>query len=324
MSETYQLPSIPYLRLRVTLHADDPAELPAFHGSMLRGAFGHALRRLTCTMGPEQPCATCVLRRTCFYTRLFEPILDEAPAPFLRGVTSVVRPYVFEPRGGAGRLAPGDPLAFDLLLFGQAIELQAYAVLAIERMARGGLAKGRARFRLHQVEALAPDHRWQTLYAPGVPLTRPAPPSPAPPELPVQTETTPEQPLALRFLTPLRLKVRDRLADRPNVRDLVFNTLRRILELAAVHAPEAAVDWSFRAYLAQTAAVQVLSAHLAWHDQERWSHRQNAAMTLGGVVGRLVLTGDLTPFLPLLRIAEVVHIGKGATFGLGKIAVEAA
>jgi hypothetical protein len=62
---------------------------------------------------------------------------------FLHGIENAVRPYVFEPRGGAGRLAPGDPLVFDLLLFGQAIELQAYAVLAVERMARGGLGTRR-------------------------------------------------------------------------------------------------------------------------------------------------------------------------------------
>src|SRR5262249_55316300 len=156
MSEPYRLPTIPYLRLRVTLEAGEPAEMPAFHGSMLRGAFGHALRRLACSLGPEQECATCILRRTCHYTRLFEPSLEEAPPPFLRGVTSVVRPYFFEPRGGAGWLSRGAPLTFDFLLFGQAIELQAYAVLAIECMARGGLGKGRARFHLHQVEALAP------------------------------------------------------------------------------------------------------------------------------------------------------------------------
>jgi hypothetical protein len=130
--------------------------------------------------------------------------------------------------------------------------------------------------------------------------------------------------VTLRFLTPLRLKVRDRLADRPSLRDLVFNMLRRVLELAYVHTLGAAVDWSFRSLLDQTAGLRVLSADLAWHDQERWSQRQKASMKLGGVVGRLVLEGDLAPFVPLLRTAEIVHVGKGATFGLGKIAVEPA
>jgi CRISPR-associated endoribonuclease Cas6 len=33
--------------------------------------------------------------------------------------------------------------------------------------------------------------------------------------------------------------------------------------------------------------------------------------------------GDLAPFSPLLRGGEILHVGKGATFGLGRIALEA-
>ncbi len=64
------------------------------------------------------------------------------------------------------------------------------------------------------------------------------------------------------------------------------------------------------------------SADLRWLDWERWSQRQNAAMKLGGLVGTLTLEGDVAPFAPLLRAAEVLHAGKGATFGLGKVEVE--
>jgi CRISPR/Cas system endoribonuclease Cas6 (RAMP superfamily) len=43
-------------------------------------------------------------------------------------------------------------------------------------------------------------------------------------------------------------------------------------------------------------------------------------MKLGGIVGELMLEGEeVAPFLPLLGAAEIVHVGKGATFGLGKI-----
>jgi len=45
-------------------------------------------------------------------------------------------------------------------------------------------------------------------------------------------------------------------------------------------------------------------------------------MLFGGLLGQLDLEGDLTPFVPLLRTAEILHVGKGATFGLWRIAVE--
>ncbi|HEX9944261.1 MAG TPA: hypothetical protein VGG03_19800, partial [Thermoanaerobaculia bacterium] len=93
----YRLPAIPYLRLTHVLRALAPARLPAFKGSMLRGAFGHALRRSVCLMGPEQPCETCRLRRACAYTRIFETFVEDEPPPLLRGLDAAPRPYVFEP-----------------------------------------------------------------------------------------------------------------------------------------------------------------------------------------------------------------------------------
>jgi hypothetical protein len=44
-------------------------------------------------------------------------------------------------------------------------------------------------------------------------------------------------------------------------------------------------------------------------------------MKLGGLVGTLTLEGDVSPFAPLLRAAEILHTGKDAVFGLGKIEV---
>jgi hypothetical protein len=97
--------------------------------------------------------------------------------------------------------------------------------------------------------------------------------------------------------------------------------LRRALELAHFHVHGAAIDWTFRPLLAQAAAVQVTAASLRWRDWQRYSNRQQSTMSLGGFVGDLELAGDLAPFAPLLRAAEILHVGKGATFGLGKMEI---
>jgi hypothetical protein len=310
------IPAIPYLRLRHTLRALAPARLPPYKGSLLRGAFGHALRRSVCAMGPDQPCESCRLRRACVYTRIFETFIEDAPPPFLRGLPTSPRPYVFEPLEETLDFAPGDPLPFDLLLLGQAAELQAYATLAVERMAAAGLGAHRVPFELARVDALAPDGSWIPVFAEGRPLGPAVPPS-LPPREPF---AAPRATIHLR--TPLRLKERGGLAETVDFRALTFAMIRRALELAHFHVPGAAIDWSFRPLLDRAAAVRA-TPRLAWHDWDRYSNRQQRKVTLGGLLGTLELEGDLDGDLAhLLRAAEILHVGKGATFGLGKIEID--
>lgn len=334
------LPRIPYLRLRVTLRALAPAALPPFHGSMLRGAFGHALRRAACTMGPAQPCPTCRLRRACAHSRLFEALIDGSgrePPPFLRGLPTAPRPYLFEPGSAARSLAPGGELPFDLLLFGQAVDLLAYSLVAVERMAAAGLGRGRAPFELLHVRCPGAAGEWRDVFtagrglADGEPPVAVIPPGPAGQSAGLyRAATMASTPVPLsvgvvagrgviRFLTPARFKVRHQLARAVTFRGLAFAMLRRVLEVAHFHVPGAAVDWTIRPLLEHAGTVRLVASDLYWRDWERYSARQETRMALGGLVGSLEVEGDLTPFEPLLAAAEVLHVGKGTTFGLGRL-----
>jgi hypothetical protein len=305
MDSPYPLPALPYVRLRCTLRAEAPAVLPPFKGSLLRGAFGHALRRLTCAFGPHQACADCALRHTCAYPRIFETRIEADPPPFLRGLPTSPRPYIFEPGTDERSFSPGDPLPFDLLLLGQAADLQAYALLAIERMARNGLGRDRIPFVLDDAKATTPSGTWKTVYAEGR----------------ISPALATLQPL-LRFLTPTRLMVRGTLQEEPGFRPLVFAALRRALELSWFHHPEAPLDWNFHSLLDRASKIRIPAKTLRWHDWERYSNRQGRKIEMGGFVGMMHLEGDLQPFTQLLRMTEVLHVGKGATFGLGRVAVD--
>ena len=41
-------------------------------------------------------------------------------------------------------------------------------------------------------------------------------------------------------------------------------------------------------------------------------------MKMGGFVGEITFEGGIGPFMPLIRASEVLHVGKGTSFGLGK------
>lgn len=310
----YALPRIPYLRLRFVLRSEGKAFLPPFKGSLLRGAFGHALRCATCSRGLGHECRDCFLRRACLYTRLFETFVEGEPPPFLKGLPTSPRPYVFEPLTEATDFEPGDPLVFDLLLFGQATDLAAHALLAVERMAGGGLGARRFPFVLDRVGVLQPGGGWQEVYQEGraMPaLGRVAPRFPS--AAPVEERIT------LEFLTPTRLQVQGRLVEEPGFRALAFAMLRRTLELAWFHLPGVEIDWHFRPLLDLASQVSVTGSDLRWQELHRYSNRQGRKISLGGFVGTLELEGDLAPFGPLLRTAEILHLGKETTFGLGRV-----
>src|SRR5690606_18577377 len=112
---------------------------PDYAGSMLRGAFGHALRRVSC-MTRMKNCTGCPLLATCPYSQIFEtPPLANHP---LQKFSAMPNPYVIEPpEGGARSLGEGDTFSFSMVLMGKALQQLPLIVLAWERALAQGLGK---------------------------------------------------------------------------------------------------------------------------------------------------------------------------------------
>ena len=325
----YRIPKIPYLRLRFQTVAGQRCHLPVQKGSLLRGAFGHALRRTVCVMGPKQECQPCLLRTQCIYPRLFETFIEEPAPRFLRGLKTAPRPYVFEPFDTATEYAAGTALAFDLILLGRAAALYPYAIYAVDLMAKAGLGAKRHPFTLQQVMWQKNDagtksldeNGWERLYD-GASQRLLVEPNPL--VIPNGASNSCNGSLQLEFLTPTRLKFKNELTMDFTFRMLVFKMLRRVLELVHFHVPEATVDWEFHDLLVAADEVQVANSHLYWVDWVRRSNRQQTTMKMGGLMGLLNLEGPVEPFMDLLRTSAVVHVGKGAVFGNGKVGVVSA
>lgn len=45
-------------------------------------------------------------------------------------------------------------------------------------------------------------------------------------------------------------------------------------------------------------------------------------MDFSGLLGNVQFEGNITPFVPWLYAAQILHIGRNTTFGMGKIEVE--
>ncbi len=305
-------------RLRLTLEPLATIELTDFAGTVVRGGFGIAFKHTACPLR-RQPCDTCLLASSCVYIKVFETPVPEG-TPLLPAGGKAPRPFIIEPPEADHRFAPGEPIDIGLTLLGRAEEQLPYFIYAFRRLGEMGLGRGRGRFRLTHVTLTNPDEPPAPLLTPESTRLSPGPyacPLPALPATPPAGGDD-ASPLTLHLHTPVRLKERGRYGARPTFPVLIKHLLRRLSLLAACHGTGLpALD--HRAWIRAAEGVVLASEALQWRDLERYSTRQRARMRLGGWTGTVTFHGPWPSFRPLLTAAELLHLGQGATFGLGRI-----
>ena len=300
-----ELRKIRYARFRLEMAAGDRLRLPAYKGSTLRGAFGHAFKKLVCVKR-DLDCATCLIRDRCVYDYVFETPFSGAGDP--HGYPFAPHPFVIEPPEETREVyEPGT--GFQV---GRALDYLPYFIYAFEEMGRRGVGAGRGKAALKRVVGLGSDAE-QCVYQADTGQLRPDyPVCVGPPNAQVEGTT-----LRLHLRTPLRLKAAGRYTNRLDFPLLVRALFRRSADLARFHCG-AELDLDPRHWLARAAEVQTVSSQVRWYDWERYSQRQERKTPLGGLVGAVEFTGEWQPFLPLLRLGADVHVGKGTGFGLGR------
>lgn len=303
-----------FAQFQFDLEAVESLEFPAYKGSTLRGAFGTTFKKVVCALR-TRTCADCLLNERCVYSYIFETP-SPANRPDREQYNPAPHPFVIlPPLDKKTCYAPGETISFTLTLIGKALDYVPYFIYTFHELGESGIGRARGRFKLQRVLRMnGAEHRlvydgegkiltgayeatsWQTIVEKH-PHTRPA--------------------VTLRFLTPVRIRLKDDL-----VLDLDFpiffkSLVRRIEALASFHCggtPESTIKDLIR----KSAAIQTQQRALTWYDWERYSNRQETKMKLGGFVGDITFAGDLGPFMPYMLLGEYIHVGKGTSFGLGK------
>lgn len=303
-------------RYRVVFEAVEPLDLPAYLGSTLRGAFGHAFRQLCCPARSGEPCP---IPATCPYHLVFET----APPPdadALRTHDEIPRPFVIAPPPAAPADYPaGAEVAFDLTLVGRAREFFPHFVVTFREVDRIG--RRRRAVTLSRIDAVQPlTGAVTTVYAATDSLVRAH--DAAVTLADCAAVPCPAGKVAVRFLSQTRLTHDGRIARRPEFHIVFRRLLGRLSSLARFHGG-GPLDVDFRGLIAAAGQVRLVADATAWTTWERYSGRQDRRMQWAGVVGRAVYEGDLAPFWPYLVFGQWTHAGKGATFGLGRYRLEA-
>lgn len=295
---------------------EEEAILPPYKGSTFRGLFGHALRKVVCVLKTGD-CAACMLNGKCLYAQVFETPAGRLGEGKLR-LAAPPHPYVIEPPPDTQtRYSMGDAFDFTLLLFGRFNESLPYFIFAFEQMGQMGAGQRinghRPRFVLEKVTANGAEiYSGLTRKIQGDHVTENM--------VLTATHSNPVQRLEINLLTPLRLKYLNELETALPFHVLIRAALRRVSSLIAAYGDgEPTLDYRGLVRRAQEIAIE--ESHLHWFDWRRWSNRQDQEMLMGGLIGTIAYSGDLTEFIPLLLLCETLHLGKQTAFGLGKIKI---
>lgn len=311
-------------KYRLELEAGERGlSLPPYKGSTLRGGFGSAFRRIACAQRHAE-CNPCLLRTSCPYAYIFET----APPPgseVLRNYESIPRPFVLEPPlETKTEYSPGERLFFNLILTGRAVGYLPYFIVAFRELGEMGIGRMRKKYRLAEIKAIDFNSgESQVVYLAQDQLVRNV-------NLVLQTDILAELALSgrqnkpgalsLDFQTMTRIKYEENIARRLEFHILIRNLLRRLSSLAYFHHGWEP-DLDYTGLIQKSAEVTIAEDNTRWVDWERYSSRKDSKMNLGGLVGRLTYHGPLAQFMPLLRLGELVHVGKGAVFGMGKYSI---
>lgn len=315
-------PTLPIARLHLTVRVEAPLQLPPYAGSLLRGAFGHALQSLV--LLPHEHGRPCSLQANCAYCQVFAP--PALPAHSLQKFSHMPAPYIVEPPIPApGQpwqhwpLRAGDTFTFGFVLIGKALHYLPTVVLAWERALQRGLGARRTPCTLLAVcQEGNTTPLWQARQAGQAQASCGQPNTDVSPAAPLGSHAT------LHLRTPLRLQYQNQPARQHQLKayTLLMALARRHQLLLDMFLGPQAPQQDFALLKEQAGAIQIDARDLRWFDWERYSNRQQQTMKLGGLLGALHLQGDLAPFSDLLHRGQWLHVGKETTFGLGGYRLE--
>jgi hypothetical protein len=194
-------------------------------------------------------------------------------------------------------------------------------IFALERLGQRGLGARRVRCALSYVDSSLDGQKW-VLYSAedGIPRSADGFEKsiflPLRPPAPFPGKTLPQR-VTINLLTPLRVVYDSRLANELPFHVLVRSLLRRIGHLSYFHCGGDPSALGFRDWIDLASHVETVEQDLKWFDWERYSSRQQTTMRMGGLLGHVTFEGPVAPFHPFLAAGEVIHAGKGTSFGLG-------
>lgn len=253
-----------------------------FLGSTLRGAFGIALKQVCC-FDFNVTCEKCSSQTTCLYYNFFSQ-------------SNTIHSYRFS------KLLNTNNFNFTLYLFEEACYQLPYVLNALYVMlTQYGLGVKRETFTIQNILCNGIDiYNQKTFDISKVSIQH----------FEVQNY---KQDVRLYFMTPLRMKSANKLLmTKPTLEQILTSIVNRFNELMGLPL----VRLSFKPIYREE------KSEVTFIDLTRYSNRQQTKMQLGGIIGHIDYVQLDEQSYRLLKLGEILGVGKQTVFGLGEIKVE--
>lgn len=293
-------------------------KLSSYLGSTLRGGFGCVFKKIACIVSNKE-CKDCILSEKCVYSYIFETPVP-SNSKIMKKYTHPPQPFVIEPPLSKNLVQDfnhHNNLELGLVLIGKAIDYLPYFIYTFEEFGKDGIGKDRIKFTLDNVKCSISgndvyNNSDKKLLQNYKVITS---------EDLKNEDYKIKNELTINFLTPTRIRYKEKLVSLPEFHIIIRNLLRRISLLSYFHCDEE-LKIDFKSLIKEAEKIKVANSKLKWYDIKRYSSRQAQEMKLGGFTGEITYKGDFKNFLEYLSIGEYVHLGKNCTFGFGKYEIK--
>jgi hypothetical protein len=255
---------------------------PYFIGSQIRGALGYSLKKISC-INPVFKCDNCFAINNCLYYSLYEE-------------KNNFHKFRLDFELGS------EYYDFSIYLFDKYVEKLPYIISALNMMfTQTGI--GRDRITYKKFDIFINDKN--SIKNGKI-------------ELPKNYEKIFQidkryQNISLEFITPLRIKKQNRFIRDESIelKDIVNSIYQRQMRL---------LGREFKKFPYETKG-EIVKKELHYKELTRKSNRQKTTMNLGGIIGKVEIKDINKESFEVLKLGELIGVGKSTVFGLGKIKV---
>ena len=287
--------NLPISRFISRFKALEFIQLPAYAGSTLRGAFGHALKNISClTSARNKGVCCCQSAHICLYRGLFDPYRQHLQLQ--SRLQDIPPPFVIEAHSLPEQLEKGQHAHFFMTLVGEFAHSQQMIIqLAWQRALAVGLGMKPA-VGCIQSELLS-----------FVQCDQPS------------LDFSPKHKVRIQLISHARIQHHGHFLTVNNFDPRLFchSVVRRYITLIEAYGA-ASLPAETLAQLYTDMQKVHGKANLEWREWSRWSSRQKQKMTMDGLLGTIELDDISDTLCQYLYWGQWLHVGKGSAFGLGQ------